>query len=412
VPNDESVDPSTTGKRFIGKRAMTMLPCIRSGRRTSRLLGGILTLFSFTQVAPASDAHAGGSAPTNTDVTAAREEVQPPNGGRGAGTVALWNPYLPAPDNRPITVRVLVLNFDPLVPTDTNRRLSQVFRWNNPRTLAAEYEEAMEYASGGFVKFDIVEWRDLNEIYAQRDGYRYTIEEYVANRRRGKGWHDGGGADYPRIIAEQKVVPLIDAGTVDEIWIFSDHFFGLWEASMAGPGAFFINGGVYPEVRSRRPFAFYGFNYERGTAEMMHNTCHRTEATLNRVFDGWKLERPQSHWDRFSANEKQSKGVAGVGTCHLPANALGDYDYANKRTVQSWADDFLNYPRMTWKSKPVSRDTWSRGPDYHLDYMKWYFAHLPRAPGVDADGRQNNWWKYIYDFTNYTQNGRLRRPSD
>ena len=50
---------------------------------------------------------------------------------------------------------------------------------------------------------------------------------------------------------------------------------------MAGPGAFFINGGVYPEVPSHRPFAFYGFNYERGVAEMMHDACHRTEATLN-----------------------------------------------------------------------------------------------------------------------------------
>src|SRR5215203_1584631 len=134
---------------------------------------------------------------------------------------------------------------------------------------------------------------------------------------------------------------LVSRGLVDEVWIFSDHFFGLWEASMAGPDAFFINGGVYPEVPSSRPFAFYGFNYERGVAEMMHDAAHRTEATLNRVYGKWNLAAPASAWDKFSANFTQSKGVAGVGTCHWPANAERDYDYGNAREVDSWADAFL-----------------------------------------------------------------------
>ncbi len=46
----------------------------------------------------------------------------------------------------------------------------------------------MEFAPGGFLTFEIVEWRNLNEIYTQRDGYRYTPEEYTFNRRkRGAG---------------------------------------------------------------------------------------------------------------------------------------------------------------------------------------------------------------------------------
>jgi hypothetical protein len=183
-------------------------------------------------------------------------DVEPPNAGRGAGTVPVWNPHHPTPDNPPLQVRVLVLNYDPLVPSEGNRRLSEVFKWNNPAKLAAEYKEAMEYASGGYLRFAIVDWRNLNEIYAQEDGNRYTVEEYVRNRRQGKGWRDRGMADYPRLLREQHVVPPVDDGRVDEVWIFSDHFFGLWEASMAGPGSFFINGGVYPQVPSRRPFAF------------------------------------------------------------------------------------------------------------------------------------------------------------
>src|SRR5213079_3301770 len=108
-------------------------------------------------------------------------DAEPPNAGRGAGTVPIWNPHRPAPGNPPLTIRVLVLNYDPLVPSEKHRRLSQVFRWNNPARLATDYREAMEYASGGYLRFEIVQWRNLNEIYAQEGGHRYTVEQYVRN---------------------------------------------------------------------------------------------------------------------------------------------------------------------------------------------------------------------------------------
>lgn len=334
----------------------------------------------------------------------AQERVGP------AGVVmegSVWNPWKGGKDDRALKVKVLVLNYDPLVPSEKNRRLSEVFQWGSPERLAARFKAEMEFAAGGYLKFEIVEWRNLNEIYALKDGYRYKVEEYVFNRRNNSGWHKPGEPDYPGVLEEQEVAALIDAGKVDEVWIFSDHYFGVWEASMAGPGAFFINGGVYPQVPSQRPFAFYGFNYERGVAEMMHDASHRTESTLNRVYGQWNLKEPRSNWDKFSANDQQSNGVAGVGTCHWPANANGDYDYGNERVVQSWADDYLNYPNLTFTKKPVSRATWGRGAgnNAHLDYMSWYFAHVPRAAGVNPDGRQNNWWKYIMDFQNYNEKG-------
>ena len=318
---------------------------------------------------------------------------------------------------------MLVLSYDPLVPGEGNKHLHSVFGWSDPHVLAAQYEESLESASGGAVQFEVVEWRDLDEIYAQRDGYRYSPDEYVKLRRAGKGWHNGGGQDYPRLLKEQGVPALIDAPAgdprrIDEVWIFGDHYFGLWEASMAGPGAFFINGGVYPEVPTSRPFAFYGFSYERGVAEMLHNTCHRTESTLNRIFGKWNLKDPKNDWDLFSANAAQSEGLAGVGTCHWPANAEHDYDYENRRVVQSWAEDFLNYPNLTCRDrksgvKPVARDTWAAPVngrvDHHRNYMVWYFTLLPRAPGTSAQGRQNNWWKYVYDFGRYAKDG---KPKD
>lgn len=69
----------------------------------------------------------------------------------------------------PVVVKVLVLNYD-------------------PRVMAKGCIEDMEKASGGRLRLEIAEWRELDEIYAREDGGRYTVEEYVRNRRSGKGW--------------------------------------------------------------------------------------------------------------------------------------------------------------------------------------------------------------------------------
>jgi hypothetical protein len=40
--------------------------------------------------------------------------------------------------------------------------------------------------------------------------------------------------------------------------------------------------------------------------------------------------------------------------------------------------------------------------------MRWYFAHLPRAPGKNPDGKLNNWWRYIYQFNDHVPKQRGR----
>lgn len=309
---------------------------------------------------------------------------------------------------RTIKLKVLVLNYDPIIG---GKRLHAELKFNDPRSLADGYISDMNSATKGLVDFEIIEWRDLDEIYAREDGGIYKVEDYVRMRRANSGWPKSIVANYPRLLQEQGVVPKIDEGLIDEVWVFGDHYFGLWEASMAGPGAFNINGGVYPNVPSARPFAFYGFNYERGVAEMLHNTAHRVEATMNRTYGEWNLGKPANNWELFSANASQSNGTAGVGTCHWPPNAERDYDYANRREVMSHGDDFLNYPNLTLKARPVSAKTWSpNGLDPHRDYMKWYFARLPKASGVNSDGKLNNWLPYIFDFQNYDRQGRPKPP--
>lgn len=315
-----------------------------------------------------------------------------------------WPGPAPKASEAPIEVKVLVLNFDPIIESEGGKRVWQVMGWDDPRALAAGYAADVEKASGGYVRHRIVEWRDLDEYPAKTDGFVYDDATWLSVLRSQSKAHDPDGTDYPAMIERYGVVEKIDSGEIDELWIFGGPYYGFWESCMAGPGAFFINGGVYDQVPSKKPFAIMGFNPEREVDEMLHNLSHRTENHLKRAYGRWEPGEPTNLWERFSAFEKTSPTFAACGNCHFPPNGEKDYDYDNPRTVMSEAEDWLNFPSLTGQQEPVSRETWG-GPDYHLGYMRWWFTRLPKAPGTQPDGRQNNWWKYIYRFRDYDESG-------
>jgi len=313
-------------------------------------------------------------------------------------------PFVAGASNAVQVVKVLVLNFEPRIPTRSNRKLWEVYGWTDPRRRAAQFEADLEFATGGAIDVQIVEMRNFDEIPKFTDGFRYNPDQYVLNRDSNTNWHSGT-ADYYFLMERENVPALVNSNQVDEVWCFGDHYFGLFgEAYMGGPNAFFVNGPSYPNIGFDRAVAGYGFNYERGVAEMVHNLCHRTENHGQRAVGNWNLVAPVSAFDRFSANFLDSPGQTdGVGTCHVPANADAHYDYGNVRVVQSTAFDWANYPATTGATTAVSRTTWGMGsaPDYQRDYLSFYFGMMPRNPGTAADGRQANWFKYIWDFNAY-----------
>lgn len=291
------------------------------------------------------------------------------------------------------TVRVLALELNPL--TEGGQVLSAAMGWKDARELAHAYAREVEQVSHGRVRYEVVEWRWVNAFPVKADGYSYTAASYARCWAERSTCHQPDGSDYPRLLREHDVVRRIDAGEIDELWIFGAPYMGFWESAMAGPGAFEINGGVYDSVPSTRRFAIMGFSYERGVAEMLHNLCHRTEATMTHLHGGWRADELVDSWARFAANTHQSNGVAAVGTCHYPPNGEKDYDYANPRTVQSSADDYLDYPALDGTTRPVSRETWG-GPDYHLSYLRWWFTRLPHAASRRPAGELDNWWEYVF----------------
>ncbi|HEX8941035.1 MAG TPA: hypothetical protein VF763_12815, partial [Candidatus Limnocylindrales bacterium] len=57
----------------------------------------------------------------------------------------------------------------------------------------------------------------------------------------------------------------------------------------------------------------------------------------------------------------------------------------------------------------VSAAEWSpTGVDPHRDYLRWWYAHLPHVTGVNADGRLDDWWRYIIEVDRYKHGGVVR----
>ena len=217
-------------------------------------------------------------------------------------------------------------------------------------------------------------------------------------------WHDPDLADYEAVLNSQGVPALVNSGAIDEVWMFGGPYFGFWESAMAGPRSFYINGGVYDQVETNRPFVVMGFNYERSVAEMLHNVGHRAESSLSRVFGGWNVSNPQTLWDQYTANYGQTEhGPYGIGSIHYPANGAADYDYSSSRVVESTAPDWLNYPNFQGVTAQVSSVDWG---GTQQGYMSYWFDHLPRAEGFHSSSlRSNNWWQYIYNFDAYDDTG-------
>ena len=330
-----------------------------------------------------------------------------------------------AHNQEPLHVKVLVLEFNPYIPGKLHspndpkagpKGLREVAGWNDPVPLAQGYMQDICDASGGYLQYEIVDWLTVRRFQKKRDGFVYSPAEYMkclqGGTRAESGWHQPDGVDYPHMVDEFNLIPLIESGHIDEVWMMGLPYFGYWESCMIGKDAFYVNGGVYDKVPCERRFVVMGFNCERGVAEMIHDLTHRTEATMSRIYGGWKTDELTSNWARFAANLHQS-GTAAVGTCHYPPNGERDYDYANPRTVESTADDWLHYPKLTGLKRAFNCEEW-RGPyhnrdgnpDYHRNFQRWWFAHLPKAPGVNADGRLNNWWEYVFNFNAYDASGK------
>src|SRR6185437_6359003 len=95
------------------------------------------------------------------------------------------------------------------------------------------------------------------------------------------------------------------------------------------------------------------------------------------------------------------KGAWRAGNCHFPPNAESDYDWANKRIVQSDIED--SKPEGLGEMKPLNCDKWDG------DSLKWFIYWMRSIPGrengLSYQGKKlTNWWVFMGDYDEARKN--------
>lgn len=315
-------------------------------------------------------------------------------------------PPLPA---TPLRRRVLSIIHNPIVDQRSGATLVSALGWHDPETLALDYVRDVHDVSHGLVEYEIVERVTRNAFPVKIDGFRYDGASYLRCWRRGGGFHEPDGVDYGALLREFEVVERVNAGEVDELWLFGFPYAGYYESLMVGPGAFWCNappmerpvehpslagggaGGAGGGECLRR-FVVMGFNYERDVGCMLENLGHRAESIMAQVYAG--RSGAANLWERFSSYDQTAPGRATVGTMHFAPNSRHDYDWGNTRPVLSDCDDWLAFPRLAGRRRLVDCHDWGHG-DMRLHH-RWWFEHLPHVSG-STSGVSHNWWTYIAD---------------
>jgi hypothetical protein len=307
--------------------------------------------------------------------------------------------------------RVLMIVYNPVVDATRGKRLIETLGWNDPDQLAAGYIADIHECSGGLVNYQIAARVLADEVPVKKDGFQYKPSDLVEHLRSNTGFHDPDAVDYEAILDKFNLIQRIEEGEFDEVWLFGGPYFGFYESSMAGAGAFWCNAPVVPNSeRCSRRFVIMGFNYERGIGEMLEDLGHRTEAALARQFGSETVlaraynpnqlsasaGAPANPFERLVRYDRTAPGLANVGVLHYAPNSLRDYDWGNPRPVLSCCDDWLLFPNLPDPPnyRLVNTREWGNGDI--RQHHKWWLKHLPRAAG-ETNGVSNNWWTYTID---------------
>jgi hypothetical protein len=292
-----------------------------------------------------------------------------------------------------ISPRVLVFVYDPIMDPATGKKLSQVMNWGRPEDRSAQFLADILETSGGLARYQIIKRLEVNEFPVKADGFRYTPKAYLDVMNRVTAAHTPDAVNYQDFLTRFKILQLVAANQIDEIWIFGFPFAGFYESTMGGAGAFFCNSKPLPNTtQCPRRFVIMGFSMERGVGEMLESFGHRVEFTMDKVYS--KLAVENNLWKKFSRFDKAFPGQSEVGSIHYAPNSDKDYDWSNPRLVTSRCTDWANFPSFKGTTKQVNCAEWGGG-DIRTHH-KWWLSHLPKVGGK-TNGVANNWWQYVLD---------------
>ncbi|MBL0268188.1 MAG: choice-of-anchor D domain-containing protein [Chitinophagaceae bacterium] len=283
------------------------------------------------------------------------------------------------------------------------QKLSEYELWNDNSVITQQTIDFFKQASNNKLNYNVVDTTIVTNGWPElTDGFSYTESNYLAVLAGQQTAHSPNGVNYNKIVnsAEFDICGKLNRGEIDEVWIYNGPWFGFYESTLVGPGAYFINS---PPVNGphgcNRLIPIMGPSVERTVHEAVHNFTHRTESIMTKVYGSWQQNNTSHSWDKFGLVKALSPNYSysGCGSSHYPPNGAADYDYSNTSATLSNCNDFSNYPNLSdplQVSQPVTCLIWDCTG---LGYYGYWFSHFPQHPGCGPDNVSNDWWTY---FTN------------
>jgi hypothetical protein len=302
-------------------------------------------------------------------------------------------------------VKVIVINFDPVLKTRSNRKLHEYMKWSDPWQLTEKMVADAKLASGGYVDYRVVEKIEHDGFTRFRDGFTYTEETFLNMWEKDRASANPGMTSFRWLFEKFDLAAKIRSRDVREIWLWGAPYMAWDELHWKTPGdripyptdnPWFYRPYDIPDVGCT--IWIMGWNYERGEGEMLESYGHRIESVLALTVGRgvWDPKgQPDNPWNRFTRVDKDFPGEAEVGSVHYAPNSTSDYDWSNTNAVWTYADDWLTYPRLPRLKKRLNAvdGGWDGIVNHHL----WWMKHLPRNPGA-TDGFYHNWWQYIVNY--------------
>ncbi len=296
--------------------------------------------------------------------------------------------------------KVYLLIYDPIL--SNGQKLHEKMGWGSSTVLTQQVMNSFLSASRGQLGYSLAYTTEITDEWPlHTDGYRYTEAEYLyAYSHRAP--HLPDSADYDAIIADPRfdICGKLNAGEIDELWIYAMPYAGLYESRLVGPNAYGYNSPPVDLTHGcSKLLPIMGLNYERGLPEAMHSFGHRMEASMTYIYGGWEENRTKTGWDRFGLVKAQSPdySYSGCGSVHFPPNGTAHYDYSNPGSTLTNCDDFSNYPNLSdplQVAVPVTCTTWNCS---QYEFLMYWYGHLPQNLGCAADRVANDWWPYFAD---------------
>ncbi len=296
--------------------------------------------------------------------------------------------------------KVVVVIYNPKLESEGGKSLIEFVNGGDPVQYSHILADVIRNASWGYINYDIVDVIEVDGYTKKVDGFRYTDETFLAARKDQK-WQPSNSS-YRDMLEENGLIERIKKEGITEVWLWGASGMHWDEFAFSIPNRYaryaptdnpwFYRPYDIPDLG--KTTWVMGFNYEVGPDNMIHSYVHRVESMAALAYGKgvWDTSAKRDPWNVFSWLETDHPGTPSmVGNCHVPPNGQSGYDYSNKRTVQSWADNWYNYPDLRGKPRDVSLKNWG---DNHFGFMRWILDRLPKYPGVSDHG-YNNWWVHI-----------------